>query len=252
MSLPDIQKFLRDHPVVLPPGTQDTTVIVVSDSKGSYLKTQTQNVEPERQIIYDYKPGSTTNQCVDYIFRNINTWKRNYGSVLILVWTGTCDLTHKVFDSSELLDGSKHPRKKFIDLNCTAIEEITLQYEKVLSLNSDPCIKVCILDVPYYSISLWNFRKGHPNSDAFLEADAILHERVDQLNSKIHSLNSLYEFRSPHFCSDLVRTRKCRSRKIKTVSWSLLCDDGIHPGKELCQLWIRKIILSLVCKECFH
>ena len=74
MSLPDIQKFLRDHPLVLPPGTQYTTVIVVSDSKGSYLKTQTQNVEPERQIIYDYKPGSTTNQCVDYIFRNINTW----------------------------------------------------------------------------------------------------------------------------------------------------------------------------------
>ena len=53
MSLPDIQKFLRDHPLVLPPGTQDTTVVVVSDSKGSYLKTQTQNVEPERRIIHN-------------------------------------------------------------------------------------------------------------------------------------------------------------------------------------------------------
>ena len=112
-------------------------------------------------------------------------------------------------------------------------------------------MEVCILDVPYYSISLWNHKKEHPNSDRFLEADSILHERIDLLNSKIHALNSSYGFRAPRFCTDLIRTRKCCSKKVTSVSWSLLCEDGIHPGKELCQLWIRKIILSFVCRLCF-
>ena len=148
MSLADIRKFLRDHPVILPPGSLNTTVILVADSKGSYLETQTQNVEPERRIIYKYRPGCTINKSVDYIFKNINTWKRSYGSILVLIWNGMCDLTHKVFDSSEKLYGSKCPRKSFNDLSCTAIVEISHQYEKVLSLHSGPFLQVCILDVP--------------------------------------------------------------------------------------------------------
>ena len=245
MSLADIEKFIHRNPIVLPENCQqDTTVIIVSDSKGSYLKSQTLNIEPERQIIYKYRPGSTTNQSVSFIYRNIQLWKRNHGKLLILLWTGTCDLTHKVTKDSK--------PSKYINLSSTSIDEVCVQYQNVLSLNSDPFIQVCILDVPYYSIALWNAKKGHPNVSEFFEADKVLHSRIDVLNSRIHSLNQSCGLQTPLFCSDLIRFRKCRSRKIKSVSWSLLCEDGIHPGKELCQLWVRKIVLSLICKLCFH
>ena len=89
MSLADIQKFLRDNPVILPSGKQDTTVIVVSDSKGSYLEGQIQNVEPERNIIWKSKGGCTSQQTTDYILRNVKKWKKNFGKLLILTWNGT-------------------------------------------------------------------------------------------------------------------------------------------------------------------
>ena len=78
MSLADIQKCLRDNPVILPPGKQDTTVIVVSDSKGSYLEGQIQNVQPERSIIWKSIGGSTSQQTTDYILRNVKNLKKKF------------------------------------------------------------------------------------------------------------------------------------------------------------------------------
>ena len=68
-------------------------------------------------------------------------------------------------------DKSRRPRKYFIDLSSTTIDETALQYEKLLALNSDPSVQLCILDVPYYSVSLWNLKKGHSNSDVYLETE---------------------------------------------------------------------------------
>ena len=48
--------------------------------------------------------------------------------------------------------------------------------------------KVCTLDVPYYSIALRNANKGHPNVSEIFEADKVLDGRIDDLNSRIHSL----------------------------------------------------------------
>ena len=98
--------------------------------------------------------------------------------------------------------------------------------------------------LPFIQCAYGNL-KGHSNSDICLEADTILHHGIGLLNAKIHTLNRAYGFQTSLFSSDFVRTRKCRKRKIKTILWSLLCGDGIHPDIDLCQLWIRKIVLSL-------
>lgn len=248
MSLPSLEKYLQENPVIVPSGTQDTTVIVVSDSKGRYLQRQVQNTVPERNIIWESQPGRSSQQAADFILYNINSWKSKYGKILILVWTGTCDLTHKIKDPS---DQSSRPRKKFIDLNSIAIEDIIHQYNRVLILNS-PQVKVIILEVPYYSISIWNYSRGCLNSDFYREKDKILQGLLDQLNCSIKSLNQLNNFQAPRFSLDLIRHRKAHKKIVKTVSYSLLLADGIHPGEVLCKHWIRRIVVSVICKFCFH
>ena len=94
---------------------------------------------------------------------------------MILIWTGTCDLTHKIKDHSVKSSGT---RKKFIDLNSIAIEDIVHQYSRVLILNS-PQVKVIILEVPYYSISVWNY--GCLKSDFHREKDKTLQGLLDLL-----------------------------------------------------------------------
>ena len=57
MSLPSLEKYLQENPVILSSGTQDTTVIVVSDSKGRFLQRQVQNTVQKRNIIWESQPG---------------------------------------------------------------------------------------------------------------------------------------------------------------------------------------------------
>ena len=96
MSLPSLEKYLQENPVIVPSGTQDTTVIVVSDSKGRYLQRQVQNTIPERNIIWESRPSRSSQQAADFILYNINSWKSKYGKILMLVWVCTCNLTHKI------------------------------------------------------------------------------------------------------------------------------------------------------------
>ena len=131
MSLPSLEKYLQENPVIVPSGTQDTTVIVVSDSKGRYLQRQVQNTVSERNIIWESRPSRSSQQAADFILYNINSWKSKYGQILILVWAGTCDLTHKIKEPS---GQSSRSRKKFIDLNSIAIEDIVHRYNRVLIL----------------------------------------------------------------------------------------------------------------------
>ena len=51
MSLPCLEKYLQENAVIVPLGTQDTTIIVVSDSKDRYLQRQVQNTVPEWNIM---------------------------------------------------------------------------------------------------------------------------------------------------------------------------------------------------------
>ncbi|MCG7878885.1 MAG: hypothetical protein N0C90_21515 [Candidatus Thiodiazotropha endolucinida] len=248
MSLASLTKYLRDNPVTVPSSTQDTTVIIVSDSKGSYVRKHiNKDQEPERSIIWEACPGRSSEQAAIFIFRNIESWKKKYGKLLLLVWTGTCDLTCKIGDPS---DSSR--RKKFIDLNSTSLDHIINQYEKVLSLN-DECVKVLILEVPYYSISIWNFSRGCLFSDFYRDHDLILKEKVDTLNDKIKVLNKAYgSSQVPRFSADLIACRKANKKSIKTVSYSLLLADGIHPGDDLCKHFIRRLVNTVICRLCFH
>ena len=109
MSIPSLEKYLQENPVIDPSGTQIAFVIVVSDSKGRYLQRQVQYTVPEKNIVWESQPGRSSQADADFILYNINSRKSRYGKILILVSTGTCDLTHKIKDPS---DQSSRPRKK--------------------------------------------------------------------------------------------------------------------------------------------
>lgn len=254
MSLSSLQKYINENPVSLPTGIQDTTVIVVSDSKGLYLRNQVQNIVPERNIIWKSVPGRSSQQAVDYIISNVDYFINRYKKVLLLVWTGTCDLTHKVSYSTGLCAPNRK-YKKYIDLSGTSVDDIIQQYHRVTNLNAiyGNAFRVLILEVPYYSISIWNFSKGHPNSDIYLENDKILHQKITELNLKIKDINQVYGLHAPRFSLDLIRHRKSnKTKSASTVSYSLLLSDGIHPGVTLSKHWIRRLVLTVICKHCFH
>lgn len=134
------------------------------------------------------------------------------------------------------------------------IDDIIFQYEKVFNLNTrfGDRVKVLVLEVPYYSVSIWNFHKGHPDQTAFQETDKILFNRISDLNERIKSLNQSHGVVFPRFSADLIRCRKSnKNHPSKSVSYSLLL-DGIHPSVTLSKYWIRRLVLSVICKLCFH
>ena len=49
MSLSQLEKYLRENPVIAPTTPQKRTVILVSGSKGNYLKRHISRIHPEKK-----------------------------------------------------------------------------------------------------------------------------------------------------------------------------------------------------------
>lgn len=64
--------------------------IVVSDSKGRYLKSYV-----EQEIKWIHQSGASTDDIYRWLSRNINKLISEYQKVAIYIWTGTCDATFK-------------------------------------------------------------------------------------------------------------------------------------------------------------
>ena len=246
MSLSQLQKYLKENPVTVPSTNQKRTLIIVSDSKGKYLKRCVQNIVPEKNIVFEFKGGRTTKQAVDYICSNIDYYIHRYGSILLVLWTGTCDLTKKV-------QNKEFNRKIIVDLSDTSVEEIVIQYQRFFNLcqSRGDLVKSLLLECPYYSITIWNSFQGHPDSSVFDHSNKVLHEKITELNDKIKCLNSEQGIISPRFSTDMIKCRKLKkSYSTKTVSYSLLL-DGIHPGITLSRYWIRRIVIAVIFKYCY-
>ncbi len=138
------------------------------------------------------KPGCSTAKALSFINTRIQSWLDTYGQILLVVWTGTCDLTKK--------------QRKFIDLSDNSVESIEHEYEKIhnLTLRYGDKLKVTILEVPQYSITNMEQKQGDPNPHSTRENAEILIDRVNRLNDKIRKLNSqsVSQILSPKFGID--------------------------------------------------
>lgn len=212
--------------------------VCITDSKGKYIqRTKTESVVQNR-IIWHCKAGLNSSTAEKWLKANISELRKRHGSFQLYIWLGTCDLTSKEGRYISLKPNSEE-----------ALEVLQNNYRKIKVLCQTNSVKVLFLQIPYYSIQIWNERKGHSQPDTFKPDDCTLTSLIDRANSFINDLNTQMSMCSPKFCQDMVRSRKAKNSAGRySINFNLL-RDGIHPGALLAKVWCISIVRRL-CKDC--
>lgn len=251
MSLKDLRKFLDTHPIARPLNRRNRTLIIVTDSKGKRLENCVQGSYPENEIVWISKGGRNSFQAAQFIKENIAHFVHRYGNILLVVWTGTCDLTCFI-QQGNFEHRFYAQRTRYIDLSNIQIEDIIIQYQEILNCTFvyGSAVQTVFLECPQYSIVNWNENHHHPQFEIFQSNNQTLQLKIEILNKAIQDLNRSNNVSAPKFGLDLVKSRKSnKSYSTTKISYGLL-DDGIHPGMVLSQYWLRKIVLHLLVPYC--
>ena len=218
--------------------------VVLTDSKGRYLKDQVQNVHPENKIVWWAKSGAGVEEQFAWLRENLQSEFVNLHSdhITLYIWLGTCDLTTKTGE--------------FIDLKSedfSAGNRLCRFYRQIHEYISDyPNIRLIFLQLPCYSIYFWNLSHGHSDPEQFREKDKILANQLSEVNKYIRGFNSVLhpEINSVDFGLDLEKSNKPHNRRhISYCNNFQLYLDGIHPCPELARLWVVRLSLRLE-KDC--
>lgn len=238
MSLAHYSKYLhkadsldRDLP------SRKRTAIVLSDSKGNYIKQHVTN-RVEQDIIWCCNKSQTSEAGLHWLFANIDKKLERYGELSIYIWLGTCDLTIK----------GKYVALKsnYLDVSAKTIEK----YQSLLDDTRFKGVKIVFLEIPYFSIKEYNRFLGHKDPDSFVEQDQQLETAISKFNSQIHKLNEVNGVKSPKFCVDLIRGRGRKRSGVKYYNNFNVYTDGIHPKPILAKYWLRKIA-ECVRRDCY-
>lgn len=227
------------------------TPMVLTDSKGSYLKSEV-STAIESSVIWWYNSGWNSDTGLGYLTRNVTAAIRTYGRIHVYVWLGTCDLTKKLrYLRSE---SSRAPVRGCIDLNPEhSGARLISNFEKISELARRHKFKLTFLELPVYSIREYNKNRGHDEPDIFSQNDKQLQTRIKVVNEHIERLNNLNQFdnkKIPRFNCDLSRNRKNRGRRSKKYYTFGLYRDGLHPDELLSKCWLRKITIKIK-QDCY-
>lgn len=253
MSLKSLENYLERNPVIQPQTQRNRTLIVVSDSKGSRLQRNVLDIKPENSIVWECKGGRNSFQAAQFVNANLEYYVSKYGNILLVIWTGTCDLTQFIQKSNTESKYSCRRRKRYIDLSNISTSDILAQYQKIVSAAKvyGSRVQVVFLECPQYSISIWNENQGHPDFGSFKPNTETLNLQIEELNKSICKFNSENNISAPKFGLDLIKSRKSnKSYTSIKVSYSLL-SDGIHPGLILSRYWLRRVINCLLLVYCY-
>ena len=201
-------------------------VILISDSKGRYIKGELSNSE---QSFVKIIPISGT-KCADPIIkRNVRRELLTNSISTVLLWFGTCELTTKTGRTVSLCETSE------------VVSRIIESYRSIRSeiLSVSPSTKVLFIECPYYSIDKWNNLHANTKIGEFKQQDEELKILVDELNRGIHILN---QERAPRLSQDLVISNKGKTRRNRNKIIYTNLPDGIHPNKILSKLWALRIL----------
>lgn len=227
--------------------------VVVSDSKGKYLKAcVSQNRNPESKILWRAKGGATTLDRYLWLKENVDVLIDKYGPLSVYVFTGSCDLSIKqsLTTSTPGRKRSRITRSPFIQLRgATSVELLKRHYVWIQNLLKRKNVKLTFLHIPLYSIERWNKTKGHPDPHSYKSDDRKLTEYVLSINNFIDALNQELGTYSPKFNQDLKRSRKAKKGK-QRYSWNFnMYFDGVHPKNKLAKSWLKSISRK-VNKDC--
>ena len=216
----------------------DEVFTVISDSKGRYLERASftvGNIIPNSTRWW-CRSGCKSGDTLDWVKNRFSQPGELDGGHVIFLWIGTCDLTVKGRDGLIKIND-----------NGSAAEQLIENYKNLVQfLRSQGC-KVIVLELPYYSIKIWNSKKTKSNTDTYTEEDKILRTQIDHVNEQILKLNDENLVRTPILNKDLVKYRSGgKNRKTSHyINWAHL-PDGIHPAPLISRIWLLKLIL------CYH
>jgi hypothetical protein len=150
-------------------GTKILTPVVLSHSKGNWLKQQISHPS-ERELKWWCKCSSKSDDSLRWLRRNIKNKIHHLGNISLYVWLWACDLTTK--------------NNKYISLtsfNDKIIESVVDNFKEIIELFREyPKSKVTILELPIYSIQTWNQKNRHK--------DEFLSNQVYKNNSEIREI----------------------------------------------------------------
>ena len=225
-------------------GTKQATPVILSDSKGLYLKNQVQHPE-ERNIVWWCKKGATIEERLHWLGTNINSQIREQGNIHLYIWLGTCNLTKKG-KSSSISIANQHPN---------AAEEVIDALQKFKDLMKPyPDSRLTILEIPHYSIVHWNTARNHPKPETFKEQDEQLQQQIDDINKFIYQYNTTQHVRSLPLNNHLKARKQAprgRNKPHKAYYNYNLYTDGIHPKPILARAWLKEINEQMK-KDCWH
>lgn len=223
-------------------------VIIISDSKGNYLRHQLSKVLnmfdggcPVTVHFWSVK-GRNTRDGVSFVQSVASQGSRILldPQTIVLFWHVTCDLT-SLTRPARILKPSFKTANEMMDVlkPCfDALLQASRQYNFTLGL----------LESPPIFCSQWNKIRGHQEWDN--TDDGFVHEQVDVVNSYIRDLNSTLGYanlgyRSPKFALDCLKFRKSgRNHKFSCYT-GVLFQDGVHPLDVVAQKWLYQILQSI-------
>lgn len=221
---------LRPDPLIQP----SRTPVLLSDSKGSYLKDQV-TINPETFIKFWCKSGATAEDRLQYLKQNLEAHIETYTNITLFVWLGTCNLTSK--KSEGYIELTSKDNSAAYQL----IETLKELYHFVRQYGSS--VKLVFLHIPLYSITRYNSFLEHPNPETFAEQDFMLGQQIDIVNNYIDDTNRVLHSYSPKFSQDLQKAKRNSVFSLRTkYSYNFnLYKDGIHPLPLLAKLWLARI-----------
>ena len=232
MSEKKLRDFLQE-PRTPTAGRQQLTPVVLSDSKGGYLRDQISHPE-DREIVWWNKSGAKITDSRHWLERNIKHKIIELGNIHLYVWLGTCDLTSKNKDKTIALT-SQHPEA------AQNIFEELAKFKAVIQ--QFPGSRITFVEIPYYSILRWNLhaKKGQPEDR--IAQDQQLSQQITEVNSKITELNTALGVRTPLLNLHLKARKHVKRGKDKPykhyINYQLYL-DGIHPKPILAKVWLAE------------
>ena len=208
MSGHKLRKYLNKPPTPVT-GTQKLTPVLLSDSKGIYLKHQTQT-GIDQHIKFWCEKSRTTTRGYWWLRENLDHKIGHLDNISLYVWLGTCDLTSynkgyisiRTPDSDESVDKAVENYNKIVDL-----------------LQPYPHCKLTFIETPPYSIYDWNKYYQHKDPQQFINQDSILIRQINKLNENIRQINSNLGVHPPKLEIDLShnqqKTSKNRHRRLR-------------------------------------
>ena len=209
---------------------------LLSDSKGKYLERAAHNLGSiiPNKTRWWCKSGARCRETLEWTKQKFEGSEISGRNHTVFIWLGTCDLTSK----------SKNGEIRIKDETNETANQVIDTYKRLGQFLKSKKCRVIILELPYYSIKIWNTHKTKETTDSYIEEDKKLKAQVDYINEHIQIINSENGIQAPQFNKDLLKHRSGGKDKktCRYINWAHL-PDGIHPAPLISRIWLLKTVL---------